>query len=377
MIGVVGLGYVGITSLLCFHALGKKMVGVDKNIDTVNKLKEGKLHIEDKKLSNYLLQNYKDMNFNNDLNSLLNFEDVFICVPTDGFDGGLDLSIVDLVLSELDNLNIKNIWIRSTIDDPQIFASLKTNNSNIFSFPEFLREGKCWDDFFDPPLMVLGGEGVKKTKIYDVLSEKISSPEVCSTKEAITVKIACNAFHALKVTFTNELRNLKWNKEININRVMEIFSTDTKLNISSAYLKPGLPFGGPCLPKDTKALAKAILDNNNKSNLFDKVIERNDKVKTIYANAISKLSFKKIGFYGLEFKPGTGDLRNSPIIDIAKILAKENMVFVYDMYLRNLQLYPEFHICNKFDELIDKCEIIITYQNISDPKFINWNDIVI
>lgn len=376
MIGVVGLGYVGITSLLCFHALGRKVVGVDKNIELLNNLKTGKLHIEDKKLSNYLAKNCLNIDFNNNISCFLNYEDVFICVPTDGKDGGLDLSIVKLVLKELDTLNIKNIWIRSTIDDPEIFASLESKNSNIFSFPEFLREGKCWDDFFDPPLMVLGGEGVEKTKIYDILSNKISPPEVCSTKEAITVKIACNAFHALKVTFTNEIRNLKWNNEINVNRVMEIFSTDTKLNISTAYLKPGLPFGGPCLPKDTKALAEAIIDNN-KSNLFNNIIERNDAVKAKYAKAISKLSFKKIGFYGLEFKPGTGDLRNSPIIDIAKLLVKENQVFVNDLNINKIHAYPEFIICESFEELIDKCELIITYFNIKNPKVISWTDIAV
>ena len=377
MIGVVGLGYVGITSLLCFHALGRKILGVDKNVELVNKLKKGKLHIEDKKLSNYLAENYQNIEFNSKLSCFSNFEDVFICVPTDGFDGGLDLSIVKLVIKELDTLNIKNIWIRSTIDDPEIFASLESKHSNIFSFPEFLREGKCWDDFFDPPLMVLGGEGVEKTKIYEILSKKIAPPEVCSTKEAITVKIACNAFHALKVTFTNEIRNLKWNNDINVNRVMEIFSTDTKLNISTAYLKPGLPFGGPCLPKDTKALAKAIVVNKNKSNLFDNLIERNDVVKSKYANSILKLSFKKIGFYGLEFKPGTGDLRNSPIIDIAKLVARENQVFVNDLNLDNSHSFQEFNICKSYEELIDKCELVITYFNVKNPKVISWTDIIV
>ncbi len=377
MIGVIGLGYVGITSLLCFHALGKRLVGVDSNLEIVNKLKNGELHIKDNKLCDYLSKNYKGIDFTTDLNEVLNFEDIFICVPTDGQDGGLDLSKVKLVLRELDTLNIKNIWIRSTIDDPQIFDSLITNNSNIFSFPEFLREGKCWDDFFSPPLMVLGGEGVKKTKIYEILSQKISTPEVCSTKEAITVKIACNAFHALKVTFTNEIRNLRWNNDINVDRVMEIFSNDSKLNISPAYLKPGLPFGGPCLPKDTKALAKSVFDNNSKSNLFDKIIERNEEVKIKYAHSILKFSKKIIGFYGLEFKPGTGDLRNSPIIDIAKLVAKETKIFVSDINLKNKELPPEFSICNSFDELVDNCELVITYFNLNDPKVIKWANIVV
>ena len=377
MIGVIGLGYVGITSLLCFHALGKRLVGVDSNLEIVNNLKNGELHIKDNKLCDYLSKNYKGIDFTTDLNEVLNFEDIFICVPTDGQDGGLDLSKVKLVLRELDTLNIKNIWIRSTIDDPQIFDSLITNNSNIFSFPEFLREGKCWDDFFSPPLMVLGGAGVKKTKIYEILSQEIITPEVCSTKEAITVKIACNAFHALKVTFTNEIRNLRWNNDINVDRVMEIFSNDSKLNISPAYLKPGLPFGGPCLPKDTKALAKSVFDNNIKSNLFDKIIERNEEVKIKYAHSILKFSKKIIGFYGLEFKPGTGDLRNSPIIDIAKLVAKETKIFVSDINLKNQELPPEFSICNSFDELVDNCELVITYFNLNDPKVIKWAHIVV
>lgn len=377
MIGIVGLGYVGVTSALCFHKLGEKIIGVDTSEHLISNLKKGILHVHDEKLENYFKNNFQSLSFSNDYQELIHLEDVFICVPTEGLNGELDLSIVNDVLVKLDNLNVKNIWIRSTIDKPTVFKNLKTKKSNIFSFPEFLREGKCWDDFFSPPLMVLGGEKVKKTRIFNILKNKIFEPSICTCQEAITVKIACNAFHALKVVFANEVRNISWSKSINVDRVMEIFVKDTKLNISSSYLKPGLPFGGPCLPKDTQAMANSLFDSRKKLNLFNSIIERNELVKEIYSQKIIDLGYKNIGFYGLEFKPATGDLRNSPIIDIAKFVSKNLNVFVFDILLNKLSDYPEFHICSNFNDLKTKCDVIITYFEVNHPKVIRWSDIEI
>ena len=377
MIGIVGLGYVGVTSALCFHTLGEEIIGIDNNKEIVDNLNSGHLHINDEKLENYFKNNFQSLSFSNDYKELTDLEDVFICVPTEGLKGELDLSIVNDVLVKLDNLNVKNIWIRSTIDKPTVFKNLKTKKSNIFSFPEFLREGKCWDDFFSPPLVVLGGEEVKKTRIFNILKNKISEPSVCTCEEAITVKIACNAFHALKVVFANEVRNISWSKSIDIDRVMSIFVKDSKLNISSSYLKPGLPFGGPCLPKDTQAMANSLFDSRKKLNLFNLIIERNELVKEIYCKKIIDLDYKNIGFYGLEFKPATGDLRNSPIIDIAKLVSKNKTVFAFDEKLDKFSKYPEFTICSDFNELKSNCDIIITYFEVNHPKVIKWSEIEI
>ena len=155
MIGIVGLGYVGVTSALCFHKLGEKIIGIDNNKQIVDNLNSGHLHIHDKKLDNYFKNNYQNITFSVDFNELSNLSDVFICVPTEGNDGELDLTIVNEVIKKLDNLSVRNIWIRSTIDKPEVFRDFNTSKSSIFSFPEFLREGKCWDDFFSPHYLFL------------------------------------------------------------------------------------------------------------------------------------------------------------------------------------------------------------------------------
>ncbi len=375
MIGIVGLGYVGITSALCFHSLGEDIKGFDIDKKRINKLSKGDdLHVYDQKLNKYFKKNFSKISFSDNIDSMKDLEDVFICVPTESKEGFLDLTIVKDVISKLDNLNIKNIWIRSTIDDPNVFTILKTKKSKIYSFPEFLREGKCWDDFFDPPLLLLGGKNVHETKIYDLLNKKLKKPDVSSVEEAITIKIACNSFHSLKVAFANEMRNISWNSKIDINKVMDIFSKDTKLNISSAYLKPGLPFGGPCLPKDTLALSKSIDSENN---LFKVIIDRNDNLKIKYCESILNLGYKKIGFYGLEFKPNTGDLRNSPIIDIIKLVSRKLDVFVYDKFIDENFSIDKVKIVKNIDILNTETDVIITYHKDKNPNFILWDQIKI
>ncbi len=374
MIGIVGLGYVGITSALCFHSLGEEIIGCDINKKLIDGLSKGNLHIHDEKLLKYFSKNFTKFTFSDDINLMNDLEDVFICVPTESKVGSLDLTIVKEVLKKLDNLNVKNIWIRSTIDDPNVFSILKTNRSKIFSFPEFLREGKCWDDFFDPPIMLLGGENIRQTKIYNILNKKLKKPEISTVEEAITVKIACNSFHSLKVVFANEMRNISWNNKIDINKVMDIFIKDTKLNISSAYLKPGLPFGGPCLPKDTLALSKSI---DSKNNLFKTVIDRNNDLKVQYYNSILNLGYKKVGFYGLEFKPNTGDLRNSPIIDIIKLVSQKIDVFVYDKFMIEKTEFENVNIVDSINSLQAKSEVIITYYRDNNLNYIHWDQIKI
>ena len=231
---------------------------------------------------------------------------------------------------------------------------------------------------FSPPLLVLGGNKIKETRVYKILEKNISEPSTCSCEEAITVKIACNAFHALKVVFANEIRNVHWSNIIDVEKVMEIFIKDIKLNISSSYLKPGLPFGGPCLPKDTQALANALFDSKKEFNLFDSIIKRNDLIKELYCKSIIELGFEKVGFYGLEFKPDTGDLRNSPVVDIAKLVSKIRNVYVYDKNLKKDEVFSEFNICDSLDKLKSESDIIITYHEDSKlQKFINWKEIKI
>ena len=378
MIGVIGLGYVGITSAICFHKLGQEILGIDVDNQKIKDLKKGIIHIKDDKLEKYFNKHYSEITFESDINKISDCSEILICVPTEGIDGSLDLRIVNQVLDKIDNLSSFNIWIRSTIDSPKVFNKLNSKSSNIFSFPEFLREGKCWDDFFDPPLLVLGGDNCERTLLYDILAKSIRKPDICNLHEAITIKIISNAFHALKVTFVNELSNIKWIDSIDLEKVMDIFTSDNKLNISSAYLKPGLPFGGPCLPKDTLALSSLIKrenDNGKNVNLFHSVIESNNFIHKKIADRISNFkSSGSIGFYGIEFKPNTGDIRNSPILKIIELINNDLKIFVFDDNIKSQNNHQGFQWLSSKEELFDICDLIITYKDISDaPNIIKWD----
>lgn len=381
MLGIIGLGYVGITSMLCFSAMGIKVIGVDSNKNIVDQLQSGKLNIKDKKLADYLSSQHKTMQFTSDLEDLSGVDEVLICVPTNGSDGGLDLSIVISLLDDLERLGKKTVWIRSTIDQPEIFDSFSKSKMTINSYPEFLREGKCWTDFFDPPLVVLGCQGKRKSVVQKALENAFPKVNICTPKEALTVKLLCNAFHALKVSFANEASNLRWVDQIDLISVMKIFVQDTKLNLSPYYLKPGLPFGGPCLGKDTSAVGQAV-ELIPANNLFSTILEQNERHKLKYVSKVLKLGFSSIGIYGYEFKKQTGDIRNSPILDIACHLSQEvEVLLCHEPHVENFITRAEaakfgrLQIASELGTLEERCELILSEILPTSGKIINWNDL--
>lgn len=381
MLAVIGLGYVGITSLLCFKSLGVEVIGYDNNPEVLNKLKNGELNIADDKLQTALQTYYQDIDFCADVDKLQDAEEVLICVPTDGHNGSLDLSIVMSVLEMLKSTNVKTVWIRSTIDNPNLFDQFKDYPFAVNSYPEFLREGKCWDDFYSPPLIVLGQEETHKTIIHDTLAKQFGSVNVATPKEALTLKLFCNAFHALKVAFANEVSNVSWSQDIDVSHVMNIFCTDDKLNLSKYYLKPGLPYGGPCLPKDTAALANSMQMNDGQT-LLHAVIEQNERHKHKYAEKLLALASGTIGFYGYEFKVGTGDVRNSPLLDVAKIVSQYRKIYICDEPHAHTQ-HSQYDIkstdnithIKTLSELEGLCDIIVTEHDVTGENIMHWKAI--
>ena len=381
MLAVIGSGYVGVTSLLCFKSLGVDVIGFDNRQHVIDKLTSGNLNIADAKLQAFLKTQKNNIKFSGNAKDLEDVEEALVCVPTNGSNGALDLTNVMTVLDLLKATKVKTVWIRSTIDDPKLFDVLSDYPFNMYSYPEFLREGKCWDDFFDPPLIVLGKSNQELTIVEDALERNFSLVNVTSPKEALTVKLFCNAFHALKVSFANEMTNVNWISEIDINRVMEVFCTDKKLNISEYYLKPGLPFGGPCLPKDTTALANSLYLERDVS-LLQAVLDQNERHKIIYADKVCALTTGKIGFYGYEFKVGTGDIRNSSILDIAKLASERRTIYIcdephpdtrYSAY--DLKETDKIIPIRSLTELKTICDIIITDHEIDYQNTLSWNSI--
>ena len=375
MLGIVGLGYVGFTSFLGFSQFTNKLIGFDISSKLISDLQTGRLHIYDRDMYKYYLENYQNLNLSNDLSDLSECTDIIVAVPTNAFAGGLDLSIVELVVEQLANLNNKAvIWIRSTIDDPEMFKELsKKYDNTIVFFPEFLREGKCWKDFNDPSLTIVGSTILNDENfLIQLIKKNTSSIEFCSASEAIVLKLACNSFHALKVCFANEINNLLWGESIDSSLVMKLFAKDRQLNISDAYLKPGLPFGGPCLPKDTFALSLAT---NDKNNLFSRLLEINEQHKRTWAKKIDSLTQNIIGIIGLEFKPGTGDYKNSPIIDILSLVANKKIILLEEEQNKTNQL-GNYKTTTSIQEMLVAVDLIITYdKSLKGDNIIYWDQI--
>jgi GDP-mannose 6-dehydrogenase len=313
-----------------------------------------------------------------------------ICVGTPPTaTGHLDLQAVFKVAEEIgDGIRSKNgfhiIVIRSTVipgtneEVQQIVArkSGKTPNRDfaVVSNPEFLREGSAVYDFYHPPYTLIGSDNQSASDKMEALYEAIDAPFIVTQiKTAELVKYVNNAFHALKVTFANEVGNISKKLGIDSHELMEIFCLDTKLNLSSYYLKPGFCYGGSCLPKDLRALRLMAHDNYLSLPLLENIERSNDHQRDLIFDQIIGFQKKNIGILGLSFKPGTDDLRDSPIIDIVeRLLGKGYGLTIYDPHVQITKLiganreyvlskipYISNFIVSDPQELVDNSDVII------------------
>ena len=210
----------------------------------------------------------------------------------------------------------------------------------VVSNPEFLREGTSVRDFFKPPYTLLGSDCAWATEIMQEVYKGIDAPFITTEPRiAELMKYVCNSFHALKITFANEVGNICKKLEIDAQLLMEVFCRDTKLNISKAYLRPGFAYGGSCLPKDLKALRTIAHDHYLKTPVLDAVEQSNEQQKDIVFKRILDSGAQNVGFVGLAFKSGTDDLRDSPIVDvIERLLGKGFNIRIYDPHVHVSQL---------------------------------------
>jgi len=352
-IGVVGLGYVGIVSLACLSKMGFKVTGIDTDQKKVDALKNGCSYIYEPGVDKLIKDGLKKGKIfsSNEINSSINDLDLFlVCVGTPSkADGSHDYSYIENVTKEIAicSKKLKNkkvtVAFRSTFQpgtiDKVILPILdkyKATNVDVVYNPEFLRESTAIDDFFMPSRIVVGTSDGSASKhmnqIYKSFDAKIF---LTKFKEAEITKLIDNTWHALKVSFMNEIARISETNEINISKIYDIFVADDILNISKHYLRPGGPFGGSCLPKDLRALESLsklhklnnpIIENISLSNanhqeyLVNKILHRTGKNK-------------KILFCGVTFKRNTDDLRESPWLSIANVLKEQNLDFdIYDSY---------------------------------------------
>jgi GDP-mannose 6-dehydrogenase len=321
-----------------------------------------------------------------------------VCVgtPSNG-NGSLDLTYVTRVFSEIgaalaQATTYKVIALRSTVLPGTLSEHLlpllaRASGKRIgvdFGVvvnPEFLREGSAIEDFDCPPFTLIGECDPRAGDCLAALYADLPAPIYRTAPDAASmVKYACNAFHALKVTFANEIGRLCKPRGIDSVQVMDIFSQDTKLNISARYLRPGFAFGGSCLPKDLRALVYAARHDDVQVPMLEAILPSNAHHVQVALDTIHDLGKKQISLVGLSFKAHTDDLRESPMVVLAEtLLGKGFKVHIYDNNINLSRLvggnraYIEQTIphiaalmCESLAEAVDVADVIVLAHHVGE-----------
>jgi GDP-mannose 6-dehydrogenase len=353
-IAVFGLGYVGCVTAACLASLGHKVIGVDSDSYKVEEIREGRTPFYEPGLDEIVratVQNGYLSASSSAGDALRDAEIALLCVGTPSEpNGNLGLDQVRRVVADIaSHLSVGSnpliVAVRSTVFPgtceeiviPELAAHPEVR---VVSNPEFLREGCAVRDFMEPSLIVVGGkEAAAVQRVASIYSSLGVQPCLVSLRTAEMIKYACNAFHALKIAFANEIGALAGRLQVNGLEVMETLCKDRKLNVSEAYLKPGFAFGGSCLPKDLRALSYRASRMDLKLPLLQAALPSNDEHLDRAIQTALNLP-GRIGVVGLAFKEDTDDLRESPIVKMLEYLVgKGREVRVYDPHIRLDSIY--------------------------------------
>jgi len=343
-ISIFGLGYVGAVTAACFASRGHRVIGVDPNPLKVKSIRAGLSPILEAGVQEMLKTAAETdlISATQDSEKAIASSDIsFISVGTPSQrNGKLDLSHIQNVCAAI-GLALKTkksfhwVVIRSTVlpgtTENAIIPALEAASGKksgvdflVCFNPEFLREGTSVADFFNPPFTIIGtNDPLQSAPISDLYSFLSTRLYEIPIPAAEMVKYSCNAFHALKVAFANEIGTACGAIGVDAKIVADIFKSDTRLNISPVYLNPGFAFGGSCLPKDLRALTYRMKELDLKLPLLESILPSNTEHIQRAAEAILSLSKRRVGILGLTFKPGTDDLRESPMVHLVKKLLAE------------------------------------------------------
>ena len=332
-IAVVGTGYVGLTTGACLAHLGHKVVCADIDPQKIASLRNGHIPIVEDGLTELVSKGLASGNLSfvvGSAGAVQDCEIAFLCVPTpQGDDGAADLSYVQAASEEISAalpfgaivVNKSTVPVGST---KVVEHSLQRPDISVVSNPEFLREGSAVHDFLHPDRVVIGSDdrqaALKVASIYDALSAKIIITDPASAE---TIKYAANAFLATKLSFINAIAAICEGVGADINDVVLGMGSDTR--IGASFLQPGPGWGGSCFPKDSRALIKIAEDADYNFDLLKGVITVNDQqfdrvTEKIRRAAGGSVSGKVVAVWGLTFKAGTDDLRDSPSLQIIQRL---------------------------------------------------------
>jgi GDP-mannose 6-dehydrogenase len=346
-ISIVGLGYVGAVSSACLASAGHRVWGVDINPEKVRIINEGASPIVESGLAEKIAQGRSAGRLQATVDiaeALRESELCFVAVATPSRPNG-EIDPAHLfrackqIATALATLRRKQIVvIRSSVlpsifdECRRIFASTAPGLVELCANPEFLREGTAILDFEEPPFTILGTDtAAAEDMLRSLYADQTAPIFVLKPREALMVKYASNAFHALKVAFANEIAAVCQPAGVDADAVMNIFCSDTKLNISRRYLKPGFAFGGSCLPKDVRAILYAGKTMDLQLPLMAGILSSNEEVIERAFQKVRATGKRRIGMIGLSFKSNTDDLRESPFVELAeRLLGKGYELSIYD-----------------------------------------------
>ena len=340
-VSVFGLGYVGCVTSACLAAAGHEVLGVDVNRDKVDMINGAMPPLVEPGLGELLAEvvGAKRLQATMSSEEAVRATDLaLICVGTPGrANGQLDATAVDRVGWQIGRAlrsrrDPYTVVLRSTVvpgTTERVLLPALARGTGGTSFaplgiavnPEFMREGSSLRDFAQPPFTLVGSDDPETVALLETLYAGVEGAFVStSVRTAEMVKYACNAFHALKVCFANEMGDIAAALGADAQEVMRIFLMDRKLNVSPAYLRPGFAFGGSCLPKDLRAILHAARGADVSTGLISAILPSNEAQVRRAVETVLQSRRRRVGVVGLAFKPGTDDLRESPMVTLVEAL---------------------------------------------------------
>jgi UDPglucose 6-dehydrogenase len=397
---MIGTGYVGLVSGVCFSDLGNDVVCVDRDLKKVDNLKKGIIPIYEPGLDELVKKNYnnKRLSFSTNLkSSILKSDIVFICVgtPNKKNGNGADLSQIYNVAKEIRNSisKFKIIITKSTVpvttgDEIEKIISQKVSKKkfSVVSNPEFLREGEAIRDFTYPDRIVIGTNDVKSNiilkNLYSPLVSKGAKYVNTSRRAAELIKYASNAFLATKITFVNELANLCEKIDVNIEDISIGMGLDKR--IGSRFLRAGPAYGGSCFPKDTKAITATADNFKIDLSVIKSVIKSNENrskllLKRTFNLLNGTVKNKKICFLGVTFKANTDDMRDSSCLTMIPLLVQKGALINYfdpTGKKDNFKKFKNVNFSSSINTAIKDSDLIIIHTEWNDFKNIDFKKVV-
>jgi len=397
---MIGTGYVGLVSGVCFADLGNEVICVDKDVDKISKLKRGIIPIYEPGLSELVKKNYKArrLSFTTNISEAVqNSNIIFLCVgtPTKKNTNGADLSQIFNAAKEVSR-NIKSSKIiinKSTVpvttgDQIEKIISKKAKKKyfSVVSNPEFLREGEAIRDFIYPDRVIVGTNSKKASRIlrslYLPIIKKTSRFYNTSRRGAELIKYASNAFLATKISFINEIANLCEKTDVDVKDISMGMGSDQR--IGDRFLRAGPAYGGSCFPKDTRALIDTGKKFKTDLSIVKSVVNSNDKRRNLITKKVEKilngnLKNKIVTFLGVTFKPNTDDMREASSIPMIKYLNKKKCKIKYydpSGEKNEFKKLKNVEYCKSISSACLKADLVVLHTEWNDFKLLNFKNLI-